>query len=250
MARLLTTLTMASRLTLAPLTWTWPCSIEMLVEVGARAREEGLRGSLPRSPFFCPQVGAAADRAGASSPKVAGPGSTYPDSPNSPGHDPALLFLPPTPSLPRVPRASLKTPTALTSPGHCRVFLLTFPPPGADSDSDSDLSLEEERSLSIPHAPEDTCTNHTHHRATPRLTCAVLLPTSTLPPNREGDTYSRAGSGPSPSWGSKACLSAYGVGNILGCSVQKERVSQMDGQWVGGWGDGWRGGWVDGWMEG
>lgn len=150
MARLLTTLTMASRLTLAPLTWTWPCSIEMLVEVGARAREEGLRGSLPCSPFFCPQVGAAADRAGASSPKVAAPGSTYPDSPNSPGHDPALLFLPPTPSLPRVPRASLKTPTALTSPGHCCVFLLTFPPPGADSDSDSDLSLEEERSLSIP----------------------------------------------------------------------------------------------------
>lgn len=36
MAQLLTTLTTASRLTLAPLTWMWPCSIEMLVEVGAR----------------------------------------------------------------------------------------------------------------------------------------------------------------------------------------------------------------------
>ena len=54
-ARRLTTLTTASRLTLAPLTWMWPCSIEMLVEVGAWAREEGCRGSLPRSPFFCPR---------------------------------------------------------------------------------------------------------------------------------------------------------------------------------------------------
>ena len=69
--------------------------------------------------------------------------------------------------------------------------------------------------LSIPPAPEDICTNHTHHRAAAWLTCAVLLPISTLSLNREGDTYSRAGSGPFPSWGSKAYLSAYGVGNIL-----------------------------------
>lgn len=83
MARLLTTLTTASRLTLAPLTWTWPCSIETLVEVGARAREEGSRGSLPYSPLFCPKPGAAA---GAGSPRVA-----------------ALLFLPllQAPSSPR-----------------------------------------------------------------------------------------------------------------------------------------------------
>lgn len=148
-ARRLTTLTTASRLTLAPLTWMWPCSIEMLVEVGAWAREEGRRGSLPLSPFFCPQVGAAAARAGASSPKVTAPGSTYPPSPGSPGHVP-VLFLPPTSSLPHIARASLKTPMSLTSPGHCHMFLLTFPTPGADSDSDSDLSLEEERSLSIP----------------------------------------------------------------------------------------------------
>lgn len=52
MVQLLITLTTASRLMLAPLTWMWPCSIEMLVEVGTWAgrREAEL---LPSCPSFC-----------------------------------------------------------------------------------------------------------------------------------------------------------------------------------------------------
>ena len=53
MAQLLTTLTTASRLMLAPLTWMWPCSIEMLVEVGARAGAgEGRQRISPPFPFL------------------------------------------------------------------------------------------------------------------------------------------------------------------------------------------------------
>lgn len=85
MARLPTTLTTASRLMLAPLTWMWPYSIEMLVEVGAWPKEEGGRGSPPHSSFFCPKLGAAADYAGVSSPEVTVPGSIYPPRPGSPG---------------------------------------------------------------------------------------------------------------------------------------------------------------------
>lgn len=43
-ARPLSTLSTASRLTPAPLTWMWLCSIEMLVELEPWAREEGLEG--------------------------------------------------------------------------------------------------------------------------------------------------------------------------------------------------------------
>lgn len=50
-ARLLTTLSMASRLMPAPQTWMWPCSTEMLVELGAWEREEGGRGSHTTHPF-------------------------------------------------------------------------------------------------------------------------------------------------------------------------------------------------------
>lgn len=151
MALLPTTLTTASRLTLAPLTWTWPCFIEMLVEVGAWAREEGGRGSLPDFPLFCPKLRAAADCTGASSPEVTALGST-----SHPAlgllASPSLSVPTPTPSSPQVPFAVvfLTTPKSLAFPSHCCAFLLTFPTPGADSDSDSDLSLEEERSLSIP----------------------------------------------------------------------------------------------------
>lgn len=104
-ARLLTTLTTASRLTLAPRTWTWPCSIEMPVEVGARVREEGSRGSLPNSPLFCPKPGAAA-----------GVGSPLGQCPSVPT---------PAPSSPHVPSpsplsvATLKTPQAPCLPSHC-----------------------------------------------------------------------------------------------------------------------------------
>lgn len=62
-AQLLTTLTTASRLMLAPLTWTWPCSIEMPVEVGAWAGGRGDGGSLPHFSF----LRAATDCGGASS---------------------------------------------------------------------------------------------------------------------------------------------------------------------------------------
>ena len=87
-------------------------------------------------------------------------------------------------------------------------------------------------SLSIPHAPEDIRTGHTPHRAAPWLTRSS--PPYFHPPlNRETDTCSREGSGPFPSCGPKAYPSAYGVGNVLSCSVQKEWVSQMDRQWVG-----------------
>lgn len=148
MALLPTTLTTASRLTLAPLTWTWPCFIEMLVEVGAWAREEGGRGSLPDFPLFCPKLRAAADCTGASSPEVTAP----PTQPWVSWQVPAFLFLPQLQALPKSPFAVvfLTTPKSLAFPSHCCAFLLTFPTPGADSDSDSDLSLEEERSLSIP----------------------------------------------------------------------------------------------------
>lgn len=44
MAPLLTTLSTASRLIPAPLTWMWLCSIEMLVELKPWAREEGVEG--------------------------------------------------------------------------------------------------------------------------------------------------------------------------------------------------------------
>ena len=128
MARLPTTLTTASRLTLAPLTWTWPCSIEMLVEVGAWPREEGGRGSLHHSSFFCPKLGAAADYAGVSSPEVTAPGSIYPPRPGSPGKSQPFCPYPYSKLSPQGPSplaiAFLKTPKSLTSPGHHCVFLL------------------------------------------------------------------------------------------------------------------------------
>jgi hypothetical protein len=43
-ARLLSTLSEASRLTPAPRTWMWLCSIETLVELEPWAGEEGLEG--------------------------------------------------------------------------------------------------------------------------------------------------------------------------------------------------------------
>ncbi|MEJ1285826.1 hypothetical protein NN561_016823 [Cricetulus griseus] len=45
MAQLLTTLSTASRLMLAPLTWMWLCSIEMLVELKPWVRERGAEGA-------------------------------------------------------------------------------------------------------------------------------------------------------------------------------------------------------------
>lgn len=106
MARLLTTLTTASRLTLAPLTWTWPCSIETLVEVGARAREEGSRGSLPYSPLFCPKPGAAA---GAGSPRVAAlPFLPLLQAPSSPRSQPPLCSHPQDSPSPSPPQATAR----------------------------------------------------------------------------------------------------------------------------------------------
>lgn len=79
--QLLTTLTTASRLTLALPTWTWPCSIEMLVEVGTWAREDGGKGSLPSALFFChweqwlTAVGQASLVTAPGGPQAASPGS-------------------------------------------------------------------------------------------------------------------------------------------------------------------------------
>ena len=56
MAQPLTTLTTASRLMLAPLTWTWPCSIEMLVELGPGAGRREAEDLSP-SPFLLPHTG-------------------------------------------------------------------------------------------------------------------------------------------------------------------------------------------------
>lgn len=57
MAQPLTTLSTASRLTLAPLTWMWLCSIEMLVELEPWVREEGCRGCLYDLPSSTPSWG-------------------------------------------------------------------------------------------------------------------------------------------------------------------------------------------------
>lgn len=62
-AQPLSTLSAASRLTPAPLTWMWLCSIEMLVELEPWAGEEGLEGS-SGSAFFCPTMGAVASWVG------------------------------------------------------------------------------------------------------------------------------------------------------------------------------------------
>lgn len=97
MAQLLTTLTTASRLTLAPLTWTWPCSIEMLVEVGAWAGGGRRRRVSP--PFLLLESSsAAADCGGASSPQVSAPGGTWFSC-----QVPAILHRPPLQALPRSP---------------------------------------------------------------------------------------------------------------------------------------------------
>lgn len=150
MVQLLTTLTTVSRLMLAPRTWMWPCSIEMLVEVGTWAgrREAEL---LPCCPSFCIRLSRA----------------DYPWNDPSLPH-PALVLLCSSQSQPSnsqltlalYPGLSHSSPSALASFLALIVLLLPrprpyLPPPhrptpGADSDSDSDLSLEEERSLSIP----------------------------------------------------------------------------------------------------